>query len=134
VRMPRIRFSMRSLLILVAVAGLLLGGESMRRRAAHYRKQAALYAYFELQCRGYAATDTDEENWVTLTIEEKREQGRQNLIEARRFGRPKKAYQWIAQRPWESLPPGSPVSVNGWDLGSLPAATIEEMVKEWCDE
>lgn len=122
---------MRSLLILVAVAGLLLGGESLWRRAAHYRKQAALCGYFELQCRRYAATATNEERWEGLTMEEKRENARLNLIESRRYGTLKEVYNRVARNPWESLPPDTPASVNGWDLGALPASEIEGMVRDW---
>ncbi|AGA27922.1 hypothetical protein Sinac_3676 [Singulisphaera acidiphila DSM 18658] len=130
-RLLRKRFSLRSLLILVAVAGILLGGERLWRRSKHYRKQAALCAYFELQCRHYAATDMEEDNWAGLTLDEKRENARLNLISARRFGILKNIYQRAARHPWESLPPDTPVSVNGWDLGSLSASEIEEMVRDW---
>lgn len=125
------RFSLRSLLILVAVAGILLGGERLWRRSEHYRKQAALCAYFELQCLHYAATDMEEGNWAGLTLDEKRENARLNPISARRFGILKNIYQRAARHPWESLPPDTPVSVNGWDLGSLSASEIEEMVRDW---
>ncbi len=130
-RLPPVRISLRWLLVFVAVVGSLLGAERLWRRSAHFRKQAALCAYFELQCRWYAATDTNEESWEGLTIEEKRENARLNLIESRRYGTLKEVYHRVARNPWESLPPDTPASVNGWDLGALPASEIEEMVRDW---
>jgi hypothetical protein len=125
VRLPRVRFSLRSLLALVALAGSLLGSERLWRRSEHYRKQAALCAYFELQCRYYANADYGD----GLPIDEKREIASGNLLESYRYGNLKNVYSRIARRPWESLPPDTPISVNAWDLGSLSASEIEEMVR-----
>lgn len=133
-RRPLVRFPLWWLLALVAVVGVLLGAERLWRRSEHYRKQAALCAYFELQCQWYAATDTDEESWQGLTIEEKRENAWLNLIESRRYGNLKKIYQRIARHPWESLPLDTPASVNGWDLESLSASKIEEMIRDWKED
>jgi hypothetical protein len=120
-----------TLLALVALVGSLLGAERLWRRSEHYRKQAALCAYFELQCQHYAVTDADEEQWEGLTIEEKRENARLNLIKSHRYGNLKDIYRGVARHPWESLPPDTPVSVNAWDLGLLSASEIEEMVRDW---
>jgi hypothetical protein len=133
-RLPRVRFSLWTLLAFVALAASSLGAERLWQRSRHYRKQAALCAYFELQCRWHAETATDKENWIGLNAEEKQEQARGNLIESHRYGALKDVYQRIARHPWESLPPDTPASVNGWDLGSLPAQEIEEMVRDWEEE
>jgi hypothetical protein len=125
VRVPRARCSLRSLLALVALAGMLLGAERLWRRAEFYRKQSALCAIFELQFQGYAA---DAAAWEDMTIDERGETVRENLREARVSGHLKRVYGRIARRPWEPLPPDTPSSVNPWDLGSLSASEIEEMV------
>lgn len=130
-RLRLMQFTVKRVMGFVAIVGLLLAGEHLQSRSTFYRKQAALCAYFELQCRWYAATDTDEDSWKGLTIEEKRENARLNLIESQRFGALKNAYRRVARNPWEPLPPNAPTSVNGWDLGALPASEIEEMVREW---
>ena len=124
-RLPRVRFSLRTLLALVALAGIALGVERLWRRSEHFRKQAALCAYFELKSQGYAK---DAEKWEGMTIDERTETVRGNLKEARESGRLKNDYRRLARRPWESLPPDTPDSVNPWDLGSLSASEIEAMV------
>ena len=122
---------MRSLLALVAVVGALLGAERLLRRSGHYRRQASLCAVFELQHQDYADTAMDEGQWEGLSIEEKKEVARLSLIESRRYGSLKNIYRRVVWRPWESLPPGTPASVNAWDLWSLSAPEIEGMVSGW---
>lgn len=134
-RWPRVRFPLWWLMVLVAVVGSLLGAERSWRRSEHYRKQAALCAYFELQLQSYAASETNDPSWSEgFTIEERRENARLDLLESRRYGVLKNTYHGVARHPWQSLPPGTPDSVNGWDLGSLSASEIEEMVKDWKDD
>jgi hypothetical protein len=43
----RIRFRLRSLVIVVAVVAVAIGGETLRRRSVAYRMMAADYARFE---------------------------------------------------------------------------------------
>jgi hypothetical protein len=131
VRLPGVRFSLRTLLTLVALAGITLGVERLWRRSEHYRRQAALCAYFESKSQGYAA---DAETWNDMTIDERRETVRGNLMEARESGRLKNIYRRLARQPWESLPPDTPHSVNPWDLGSLSASEIEDMVAAGFDD
>ena len=72
-RLPRVRFTVRRMMVVVALGGSLLGAERLWRRAEFYRKQAALCAYFEMQLRHHAASDTEEDQWEGLTAEEKAE-------------------------------------------------------------
>jgi hypothetical protein len=125
VRLGRLRISLRTLLALVALACLFLGAERLWRRSEHYRKQAALCAFFELQSRGYAAQIAAVPD---MTNEDRNDSVQGNLVEAERYAGLKTVYRRIAQRPWESLPSDTPDSVNPWDLWSLSAAEIEAMV------
>jgi hypothetical protein len=43
-RCPRVRFTVRALTIVVAVAALLTGGFVLARRAAHYRREALYHS------------------------------------------------------------------------------------------
>ena len=69
-----------------------------------------------------------------MTIDERTETVRGNLMEARESGRLKNVYRRLARRPRESLPPDTPDSMNPWDLGSLSASEIEEMVAAGFDD
>jgi hypothetical protein len=68
VRIPRLRLSLRLLLVLFALVGFLLGAEQLRRRSEQFRKQRALCAFFEMKSRDYAAIMG---TWDDLTIDEK---------------------------------------------------------------
>jgi hypothetical protein len=50
-RLPRVRFSIRWLMVAVAVAALALGAEATRRRWASFRAMAKELAQKEAQCR-----------------------------------------------------------------------------------
>jgi hypothetical protein len=127
-RLPRLRFSVRALLAFVALAALSLGAERLWMWSSHYRRQAALCAFFELQNLWYAAQSA-EDPYAYGTAEETREEVRAQLAEAQRYGALKDIYRRLARRPWESLPRETPVSVNPWDLRPLSAQEIEEMVE-----
>ena len=49
-------------------------------------------------------------------------------MEAHESARLKHLYCRLARRPWESLPPDMPDSVNPWGLESRLASEIEAMV------
>ena len=130
-RLPRVRISLRTVLVVVALASLVLGAERLWRRSEHFRKQAALCAFFELKSRSYAATMAAEPD---MTIDERTESVQGNLVEADRFAGLKALYQRIARHPWEMLPLDTPDSVNPWDLWSLSAAEIEDVVAAGVDD
>src|SRR4051812_7932335 len=56
-RLPRLRFTVRRLMVVVAVVALALGYGQARRRWARYRIEAAYHAYWEAVCREVAAAD-----------------------------------------------------------------------------
>jgi hypothetical protein len=122
-----VRCTLRSLLAFVAVAGLLFAADRLWRRAEHYRRQAALCAYFELASQKYA---DDAETWDDATVDEKKADVAGNLAEARESGRHRRIYVRIAQHPWEVLPADTPSSVNPWDLESASTSYLEETVAE----
>jgi hypothetical protein len=75
----------------------------------------------------------DSETWEDMTIDERKEAIKENLAETRVSGLLTNIYRRIARHPWELLPPDTPNSVNPWDLGSLSASEIEEMVAAWLE-
>jgi hypothetical protein len=131
VRLVRLRISLQMLLAFVALACVLLGAERLWQRSEHYRKQAALCAFFELKSRGYAAQMAEV---PYMTIEDRNDSVQGNLIEAKRYAALKNVYYRIARRPWESLPADTPDAVNPWDLWSLSTSDIEAMVAEGLDD
>jgi hypothetical protein len=128
-RLPRVRFSVRTLLAFVAVAASLLGAERLWECSMHFSKQAALCAFFELQLRCYLETNYDDDDLMGSTAEEKRETARKTLDEAHRYAFLKGVYQRIARQPWKSLPPETPASVNPWDLEFLTTEEIEMLTR-----
>ena len=129
-RMPHVRVSMRCLLILIAVVGIVLGAERLWRGSEHFRKQAALCAFFGLQQKFYATSLTNEVEDEHWTIEEKRDIIQEMMNESDRYGKLKAIYHRIARQPWRLLPPDTPPSINPWDLGRLSASEIEEEVRD----
>jgi hypothetical protein len=113
---------------LVVIVCLLLAGERLWRRAKHYRRQAALCAYFELQTRWYAEELGEVDESIGDTEDEN---DRPNLVESRRYGALKVTYGRVARQPWLPLPTGMPTSVNAWDLKRLSAFEVEVMVQAW---
>lgn len=110
-------------MVAIAVTASLLGAYLLWQRAEFYRKQAALCAFFEHQSLFYAA---ELENDPDSSPEERQEAVRGNLLEASHSGILKVIYGRVASHPWESLPPGTPDSVNPYDLKDLSASEIEE--------
>jgi hypothetical protein len=127
-----VRFTVRRMLVAVALLASLLAGERLWQRSVFYRKQAAVCAFFEMQLHHYAA-QYEKEPWDG-PIEELRESIRMNRSDAQRFGNLKEIYARVARRPWESLPAGTPESVNPLDLWPLTASELEEMVKAGYDD
>jgi hypothetical protein len=120
-RLPRVR--VRTLMIAVAVTASVLAAERFWRRSQFYRKQAALFAYFERQHLWYANSED-----IGVLSDEHYDARQGNLDEASKYRALKERYRRISRRPWMSLPPETPSSVNPWDLRRLSASEIEEMV------
>ena len=130
-RLPRVRFTVRQLMVAIAALASLLGGLRLWQRAEFYRRQAALCALFEEQGTWYA---NELGNHPDFTNEERQENKRGNLLDASHYGGLKVIYARVASHPWEFLPPETPVSVNPWDFDSLSTSEIEEEVKARLDE
>ena len=126
-RLPLTRFTVLRLMLAIAVIASLLGAERLWQRSACYKKQAALCAFFELQMLYYSAQIENDSSWDS--IDDKSECVMLNRVEANHYGNLKVIYRRVAMYPWESLPLDVPDSVNPWDLGSLSASEIEDMVK-----
>ena len=118
-------------MVAIAVLASFFGGLQLWQRAEFYRRQVALCAFFEEQSTWRA---NDLRNDPDLTIEERQDDERGNLLEARRFAALKMIYARVASHPWELLPPETPGSVNPWDLRDLSTSEIEEEVKARLDE
>ncbi|MDR3633591.1 MAG: hypothetical protein P4L84_07125 [Isosphaeraceae bacterium] len=117
------RFRVRTMMVAVALVGLVIAGERFWRRSQFYRKQAALCAFFECQHLWYA----NPENVLIIPGDDYDDRQAQ-IDEASKYRVLKEQYRRISRRPWEALPPGTPVAVNPWDLSRLSASEIEEMV------
>ena len=55
-RVPRVRFTVRTLMVLVAVVAIILGGMILRQRAASYRQRAAQFGWVATGLRQSAAS------------------------------------------------------------------------------
>jgi hypothetical protein len=130
-RLPRVLFTTRRLMLAIAVLAAVFGGLQLWQRAQFYRRQAALCALIEEDYTWYADGMADHPG---LTAEEKQEDERGNRLEASRHGALKVVYARLASHPWEYLLPGTPSSVNPWDYDSLSTWEIEEEVKARLDE
>ena len=137
-RPPRVRFTIRRILLVVAIVALLLTGGEMRARSRNFNRQAVAHAAEEEQCRhvlevraGDIDDDLQEEKdclkqaestvggachtlWVDLAARarERVEQDRQQLAalrEQRDHHRTlKEKYEWAAAHPWERVGPDPP--------------------------
>jgi hypothetical protein len=138
VRQPRMRFTVRRIMLVVAIVALLLTGGEMRARSRNFNRQAVAHAAEEEQCRrvlraraGDADDDLQEEKdslkrarstvdgafhtlWVDLAARarERVEQDRQQLAALREqrdhHRRLKEKYEWAAAHPWERVGPDPP--------------------------
>jgi hypothetical protein len=118
-------------MVAIAVFASLFGGFRLWQRAQLYRRQAAFCAFFEEQYTWYA---NELGNHPDLAIEERQDDERGDRLEGSHYAALKVIYARVASHPWEFLPPGTPGSVNPWDLADLSTSEIEEEVKARLDE
>jgi hypothetical protein len=127
-RVPRVRFTVRWMMVTVVVVASLLAAERSRRRSGFYRKQAAVCACLEV------------EHWVLATDglfagigQEGRDNQKVNMEKSIHYKALKERYRRVSRRPWEALPPGTPVAVEhrDWDYGGHTASEVEQIVNEW---
>jgi hypothetical protein len=76
-----VRFTVRALTVVVAVAALLTGGFVLARRSAHYRREALYHTWAAPRATGAKHDYHDQVN---------------------------KKYEWSAYRPWFPLDPDPP--------------------------
>ena len=106
-RLPRVQFTIRRLMISVAIVGLILGGEIIRRRRQFYRTSAAYHAKEEGRMlwllRGGFVHETDEtgkRRRVQIGRNLDREQVRERLLYHSVM---RERYQRVARYPWLSI-------------------------------
>ena len=88
-------------MVAIAVVASLLGAFRLWQRAEFFRRQAALCAMFEEKSTWHTNTTAND---ADSTIEERKENERGNLLEARHFGALKAIYARVASHPGELLP------------------------------
>src|SRR5262245_56223436 len=119
------RVRLRTLLVIVALAGLALGAERLWRRSRHFRKLAAICEFTEKQCRYLDRQEAAK--GVGSFPEPFRE-------ETERYAALKERYRRLASFPWERLPADTPELVRGYDLDRLSAEEIEALVRDMMDD
>jgi hypothetical protein len=134
--MRRFRFKVRTLVLVVAVVGLVLGGVQMRRRVISYRQLALNYALIEkkdLRLHDSLMAQAEQRDFERrairtavagaarapgskdlLTFEmppplvDLREEAGRALSSANYNRTLRKIYEWAAEHPWSSVPPDLP--------------------------
>ena len=102
-RLPRVRFTVRRMMVavaVVAVAALIQGGEFLRRRSHDYAARADNYAV-ELTLGGA------EEPWPPITAEEIISEQRK-AERLRYYSAMEQKYRHAARRPWLPVEPDPP--------------------------
>jgi hypothetical protein len=113
-RLPRPRFRLRTLLVLVALVAFGIGGELMRRRRDHYLEAVAEHARLEAVERRWAAFSRDQAGFATndpeLPPAERGVVAKTRRDDARYFdalavwhARRQARYERAAARPWEAV-------------------------------
>jgi hypothetical protein len=100
-RLPRVRFTVRRLMIAVAVVAVLLGGELIRRQRAARLERLAWLA----RCERMLATSHPEEEREIASPYLKH--GKQmGVVEAlQEIARQRLRYEYAASHPWLPVPP-----------------------------
>ena len=105
VRLPRLRFTVRWLMVAVAVMALVMGAELTRRRWTHRRMMARHYTVSEHsyrdQAKEIAAEISHGRQDLDLALERR-------LWMADRAAQFRRRWERGAARPWESLRPDPP--------------------------
>ena len=105
------RFRLRSLMVAVAVAGVVIGGESMRRRRVDYLRQAQYHAHLQQRLVVFSP------GWIPETeAEDERYRQAISRFFAKMASRPwtvyharmKGKYLRAADRPWLPVVPDPP--------------------------
>jgi hypothetical protein len=114
--MPKFRLRLRTMMILVALLGLLAGAEVAWQRREFCLKQAREFGFWEEMNRGRiagleagAAANRDSSSVLHRTkAADAADQAVRARIEAERCARVRRMYEYTAARPWLPLPPAQP--------------------------
>jgi hypothetical protein len=106
-RMPRVRFTVRRLMIAVAVAALLLGGDVLWRKRAGYLARANVEAASEMQSRALIKVY---ESAIETSAAPSVADGYRHWVEVHReeadyHGRLRRKYERAARYPWLPVEP-----------------------------
>jgi hypothetical protein len=103
-RMPRFRFTVRRMMVAMAVVAVLCGGEVLRRRRAFYLERADLYAKHE---DGYLRSVADLTK-LAKEVPALREAASNIRQLAERAAARRRCYERAARYPWLAIPPDPP--------------------------
>ena len=106
--MPRVRFTVRGMMVAVAIVGMACGGELIRRRRNYYLNEADTYAYGERIFResadepleGCRAGQVSREAQARFKVE--------TLATADHYAALKRKYARAARYPWLPVAPDPP--------------------------
>src|SRR3954463_10527774 len=99
-REPRLRFRLRTLLIMVAVVAMLMGTERMRRRWVFYRQRATMYGRLATILREGRQITYRKGTGPTVML------GHADMIRlSTYYANKSQAYRRVASRPWQPVPP-----------------------------
>jgi hypothetical protein len=136
-RVPRVRFTIRGMMVAVAVLALLIGTDTLVRRSTHYRKMANLVGQRETSSRKLQGTSERSSRWHTelawsqverwgpfdddrhrasVVAQTKdwieagylRQEAAAYAAEAEWYSQLKQRYERAASHPWEPLAPDPP--------------------------
>jgi hypothetical protein len=98
---PRPRFTVRWMMVAVAMVAVLLGGELMRRRRAACLERLAWLAKHE---KILAASKPEEEREIaSLYLKHGKQMGVEEALEE--IARQRRRYEYAASHPWLPVPP-----------------------------
>ncbi len=99
--LPRVRFTVRRLMVAVAIVALVIFGVQMGRRRAEYQERLRFCEQAENSCR----TAADEIANDDVAAREYLFDRTYFLEKAEHFAARKREYQYAASHPWVSVPP-----------------------------
>jgi hypothetical protein len=100
-RLPRVQFTVRRMMVAVAVVAILMGGELMRRRRAACLERLAWLAGRE------KAWGADDPSWQREVASPYLKHGKQmGVAEAlAEIAQQRRMYEYVASHPWLTVPP-----------------------------
>lgn len=127
-RLPRLRYTLRTLLVLVVLVAVAFGVDGLRRRRAGFLQKSAQYARLEKSSLSMIAVSEERIADLKLRIEDYGARGREDVVreangmlseaawaletdrqEAAYYGGLRRKYERAASRPWVTLEPDPPL-------------------------